>query len=73
MLVSVVYRDNKMGLVDTVSLDELICSKKIKKFLRSEGWATIGVDPIRKMKEYCYKGPERRLHIKKSFISKGSL
>ena len=66
MLISVVYLDNKMGMVDVCRLDELISSNKMRKFLRSEGWATIGADPIRKEKGYCYKGSERRRHIKKA-------
>jgi PAS domain S-box-containing protein len=59
MLIKVVYSDNKHDMVDPFLLDELIASGKIKKFLRSEGWATVGIDPIRGTGGY-YKGPERR-------------
>jgi PAS domain S-box-containing protein len=59
MLIDVVYNDNKHDMVDPFLLDELITSGKIKKFLRSEGWATIGSDPIRGTGG-LYKGPERR-------------
>ncbi len=40
-------------------LDELIASNKIRKFLRSDGWATVGIDPIRGYGG-SYKGSERR-------------
>lgn len=66
MLVTVVYKNNKMGIVDASQLDELISSNKIKTFLRSEGWVTIGVDSVRKERGYYYKDPERRQRIKKS-------
>jgi hypothetical protein len=66
VLVTVVYKNDKMGLVDASRLDELISSKKIKTFLRSEGWVTIGVDSVRKERGYYYKDPERRQYLKKS-------
>jgi hypothetical protein len=47
MLIKVMYQNNEYGTVNPFLLDELIASGKIKKFLRSEGWATIGIDPIR--------------------------
>src|SRR3990170_7138213 len=59
MLIKVEYSDNKHDMVNPFLLDELIASGKIKKFLRSEGWATIGIDPIRGTGGH-YKGPERR-------------
>ena len=64
MLISVIYQDNKMGMVDASKLDELISSNKIKQFLRSEGWVTVGGDPIRRRNRDDYKGRERRRHIK---------
>jgi hypothetical protein len=51
-------------MVKPFLLDELIASGKIIKFLRSEGWVTIGVDRIR-VRDYHYKGMERR---KTSFL-----
>src|SRR4030066_333407 len=59
MLIDVVYNDNKHDMVYPFLLYELITSGKIKKFLRSDGWATIGSDPIRGTGG-LYKGPERR-------------
>ena len=67
MGISVVYRDNKMGMVDASQLDELIFSNKIKQFLRSEGWVTIGIDPIRRSPRYQYVGQDRRRGIHRLF------
>ena len=47
MLIKVKYMNGQEGMVDSLKLDELIKKKEIKKFLRSDGWCTIGVDPIR--------------------------
>jgi hypothetical protein len=61
MFISVIYQDNKMGIVEDSKLDELISSSKIKQFLRSDGWVTIGGDPIRRRRNRDdYEGRERR-------------
>jgi len=61
MIISVVYKNNKMGLVDDSKLDDLISSNKIKRFLRGEGWVTIGgSNPLRKRNGYDYKGRDNR-------------
>ena len=60
MLISVVYQNNKMGLVDDSKLDELISSNKIKQFLRGDGWVTIRGNTLRKRIGYDYKGLEKR-------------
>jgi hypothetical protein len=67
MLISVVYQNNEIGLVEDHQLDELISSKKIKKFLRSEGWVTIGVDLTRKAARIDFEWPEKRRRIDKTF------
>lgn len=59
MLVKVLCQNNEYGIVNPTLLDELISSGKIKMFLRSEGWATIGIDPIRGTGGY-YSGQDRR-------------
>jgi hypothetical protein len=59
MLVRVMYKNNEYGMVKPFLLDELIASGKIAKFLRSDGWVTIGIDRIR-VSDYLYKGTERR-------------
>ncbi len=49
-LISVRYRNNREGLVDDVTLNELILAGRISQFYRlSEGrWVDIGKDPVRK-------------------------
>ena len=64
MLISVMYQNNKMGLVDDSKLDDLISSNKIKQFLRGDGWVTIGGKPLRKRNECDYKGREKRQSFK---------
>lgn len=49
MFIRVMYQNGELGMVKPFQLDKLIASGKIKKFLRSEGWVTIGVGPIRGM------------------------
>ncbi len=55
MPVKVTYENE----VEPALLDELIASKKIRKFLRSDGWATVGLDPMRGYGG-SYEGSERR-------------
>ncbi len=62
MIVWVQYHNSKYDMVKTSVLDELIQSGKIEKFYRSEGWVTIGVDPVRGQGGGTYQGPERRDH-----------
>jgi signal transduction histidine kinase len=59
MFVKVIYKNNEYDTVKPILLDELITSGQIDKFLRSEGWATIGIDPVRGTGGY-YSGPDRR-------------
>jgi hypothetical protein len=47
-IIHVAYSDNSYDYVPDTVLDKLIESKKIVKFERVTGWATIGVDPVRK-------------------------
>jgi hypothetical protein len=51
MFIPVKYRNGKEGMVESSELEELIHSNKIKKFLRLEGWVTVGNDPTRKIKK----------------------
>jgi len=60
MVIRVMYHNMKYDMVKASSLDELISSGKIKKFLRSEGWAIIGISPIRGFGGN-YEGSERRI------------
>ncbi len=61
MLLKVMYQNGKYDMVRPSLLNELIASKKIKKFYRSGGWADIERDPIRRAAAAgSYVGPERR-------------
>ncbi len=59
MLIKVIYQNDKHDMVKPVMLDILLFANKIKKFLRSGGWVTVGVDKIRGIGGY-YEGSERR-------------
>jgi hypothetical protein len=61
MLLKVIYQNDKYDMVRPSLLNELIASKKIKKFYRSGGWVDIGRDPIRRSAAAgSYGGLERR-------------
>jgi hypothetical protein len=62
MLIKVVYRNDKHDMIKPFLLDSFIFSNKIKKFLRSDGWTTIGIDKTRGKGGY-YEGIERRKNI----------
>ncbi|MSN27251.1 MAG: hypothetical protein GJV46_15475 [Geobacter sp.] len=47
MLIRINYPDDSFDYVKEKILDRLIESKKIKRFRRSAGWVTLGVDPVR--------------------------
>ncbi len=47
-VIHVAYSDNSYDYVPDTQLDKLIESKKIAKFERVTGWATVGVANIRK-------------------------
>ncbi len=66
-LVQIRYRNNREGIVDDVTLNELILSNKIKQFYRpSESrWVDVDYDPVRS-KSNGYNGPERREAEKKA-------
>jgi hypothetical protein len=66
MLIKVMYQDGKIGEIENYQLDDLIYSKKIKKFQRSGQWVTIGVDPIRKAREDYPEEPEKQNSRKKT-------
>ncbi|MDH4220968.1 MAG: hypothetical protein OEW23_19595, partial [Candidatus Aminicenantes bacterium] len=59
MRIWVMYQSGNFGFVTPLLLDDLISANKIKKFLRSKGWATIGISRIRG-NGGIYEGPERR-------------
>ncbi len=59
MPIKVIYQNDGIDSVDPSFLNELIAANKIKKFFRSEGWATVNTDPIRG-RGGRYEGQERR-------------
>ena len=59
VLIEVFFQNNQFGMIKPLLLDKLISADRIKKFRRSEGWATIGIDPIRGTGGY-YSGRDRR-------------
>ena len=53
-------------------LDLLLRNGRVKRFLRSTGWAVVGIDPIRQSaRSAAYRGPERRLSWSLSPIFNG--
>ncbi len=60
-LIQVRYRNNREGLIDDVTLNELIRERKIRQFYRpSESrWVDVERDPVR-VKSNGFIGPERR-------------
>jgi hypothetical protein len=67
MLIKVMYQNNECGMVKPFLLDKMITSGRIKKFFRSEGWVTIGIDRIR-VGDYPYRGMERRTNSFHEFL-----
>ena len=62
MLIRVMYRDHRYDYVDTDTLERLIDSEGITRFLRpsEQGWIEVAHSPIRG-RGGIYTGPERRL------------
>ncbi len=59
MYINVIYFDDTPGVVDAGRLDELIQSRRIIAFRRSDGWVRVGRDPVRG-NGGGYRGPDRR-------------
>lgn len=59
MVIRVVYDNGSYDMIKATRLDDLIPTGRVSKFLRSDGWVTVGVDPIRTA-QVRYDGPERR-------------
>ena len=66
MFIKVMYKDGKIGEIESYQLDDLIHSKKIKKFQRSGRWVTIGLDPIREVREDYLEAPKREKYSNKA-------
>lgn len=62
MLVQVKWTNNTYDYVKDFMLDSLIEAGVVARFLRSSGWVTVGVDPVRSKSSDCtYHGSERRV------------
>lgn len=61
-MIRVMYRNGKYDMVHPFFLETLITSGRVLKFLRTEGWITIGKDPVRG-RGGTYDGPERRKQV----------
>ena len=59
MSVKIVYQNDILDEIEPSRLDELISSNRIKKILRSDGWASVATAPMRGRRRR-YEGPERR-------------
>ena len=57
--IRVILRDGKEREVKPFQLDKLLSPGKVRKFLRSGRWVTVGKDTLR-VKERHYTGSERR-------------
>lgn len=63
MVIRVMYDNGSFDMVKASRLDDLIPAGKIARFLRTEGWVTVGVDPVRTSGRTAYDGPERRANL----------
>ncbi len=59
MMIRVRYPDGETRMVRPPLLDHLIRTRKIVEFQRQDGWARLGIDPVRTGRS-SYQGPERR-------------
>ncbi len=64
MKISVIYSDQRRGIVREDELQELIQSNRVVSFQRQyDDWVKIGVDPTRGTGGRRYRGPERRGNV----------
>jgi hypothetical protein len=62
MLIAVVLKDGHEELVSIDELQFLLLTEEIMFFRRSDGWAVLGRDKMRKQRA-PYNGDERRQHV----------
>ena len=62
MLIPVVLNDGHEELVSNEELQFLLLTEEIMFFRRSDGWAVLGRDKMRKQRGPC-NGDERRQHV----------
>jgi len=61
--IDVILKDGTYHHFTPRVLDVLLESHRVHKFKRANGWATVGVDPVRarRREDNDYHGPERRV------------
>ena len=63
-LIRVELKDGSICRMAIKAFNLFLDQGKIVKFERADGWVTVGVDPLRDIKESRrYSGPERRVAI----------
>ncbi len=61
MAIMVQYKDRSFGYEENRALDNLIENQRVIAFRRSDGWAEIGIDPVRNPGgQQVFPGPEKR-------------
>ena len=60
--INVVYTNGVKDKVGSALLTTLLKSKMIDQFVRFDGWAELGIDPIRGMGGPTYEGSDSRLN-----------
>jgi hypothetical protein len=61
MLIRVMYDDGTFDMVKPQMLDLLLGTEKLISFKRSDRWAVVGRDALRKSRSQGHKGVERRV------------
>ena len=61
MLIRVMYADGRLGLIKPHQIDSMVDRKVVSGILRSNGWAIVGRDMIRRHRHtQGYDGVDRR-------------
>ncbi len=61
--INVVYKNGVKDRISPALLGTLLDSKQIDQFERVDGWARVGIDPLRGMGGSPFDGDERRTLI----------
>lgn len=63
-LIRVELKDGSICRMAVKAFNLFLAQGKIVRFERSDGWVTVGIDPLRDMsKRTHYDGPERRIAV----------
>lgn len=72
MLVRVMYSDGRLGMIRPQLLDRMIDRKLVFGIMRSDGWAIVGRDKIRKYSHsQGYEGADRRSSLLNAPVGAG--